>query len=141
MLTTDAFLDLDGIASAVAKELLSGKKVAIINAEKSILSGNKKVIKKKYQTRLNLQEKENPEHSPYWSRRPDMLVKRVVRGMLPYKKKTAGKTAYKNLRVFVGIPDAFRQSKPQEIESKNPKEMYVSHITIGELSEMLGYNR
>ena len=36
---------LGRLASAVAKELLNGKKVAIVNAEQSIISGNKKLIK------------------------------------------------------------------------------------------------
>ena len=67
---------LGRLSSVVAKNLLSGKNVAVINAEKAVISGNKKVILAKYKTRLRLMEKENPEHSPYWPRRSDMLVKR-----------------------------------------------------------------
>lgn len=132
---------LGRLASTVAKRLLLGKKVAIINAEQSIISGDKKGIKEKYKTRLDLQEKENPEHSPYWSRRPDFLVKRVVRGMLPYHRKSTGKDAYKRLFVFVGVPEAFKNAKPIEIESKDPKKLYTGYVRISELSEMLGYNR
>jgi large subunit ribosomal protein L13 len=132
---------LGRLASTVAKELLGGKKVAIINAEQSIISGNKKLIKKKYKTRLDLQEKENPEHSPYWSRRPDFLVKRVVRGMLPYHKKTTGRDAYKRLMVFVGTPEAFKGMKPIEIKTKDPKMLYTGYVRVSELSEMLGYQR
>ncbi|MGD0511100.1 MAG: 50S ribosomal protein L13, partial [Candidatus Micrarchaeaceae archaeon] len=93
---------LGRLASTVAKELMNGKSVAVINAEKAFISGNKKVIRQRYNVRLRLQEKENPEHSPYWPRRPDMLVRRVIRGMLPYHKKPSGKAAFKRLRVFVG---------------------------------------
>ena len=132
---------LGRLASAVAKELLNGKKVAIVNAEQSIISGNKKLIKEKYKTRLNLQEKENPEHSPYWSRRPDFLVKRVVRGMLPYHRKTTGRDAYKRLMVFVGMPEAFKNTKPIEIKTKDPKTLYAGYVKVSELSEMLGYQR
>ena len=80
----------------------NGKKVAIVNAELAFVTGNKIALVRKYRTRLNLQEKENPEHSPYWPRRPDMLVRRVVRGMLPYHKKPSGKTAYRNLQGLHG---------------------------------------
>jgi large subunit ribosomal protein L13 len=132
---------LGRLASTVAKRLLQGQNVVIINAEQAIISGDKKGIKQKYKTRLDLQEKENPEHSPYWSRREDFLVKRVVRGMLPYHKKTTGRDAYKRLMVFVGVPEAFKKVKPIEVNTKNPKMLYTGHITISELSKLLGYNR
>jgi large subunit ribosomal protein L13 len=131
---------LGRLASAVAKELLNGKKVAIVNAELAFVTGNKIALVRRYRTRLNLQEKENPEHSPYWPRRPDMLVRRVVRGMLPYHKKPSGKTAYRNLRVFMGVPSALAKSRTLVIETKEPKKMYVKYLYVKELSQLLGYN-
>jgi large subunit ribosomal protein L13 len=131
---------LGRVASTVAKELLNGKKVAIVNAELAFITGSKADLVTKYRTRLNLQEKENPEHSPYWSRRPDMLVRRVVRGMLPYHKKPSGKTAYRNLRVFMGVPSAFSKAKHTAVETKEPKKMYVKYLYVKELSQLLGYN-
>ena len=132
---------LGRLASQVAKQLLSGKKVAVINAEQAIISGDRLKIKAKYQTRLNLRELENPEHSPYWSRRPDMLVKRVIRGMLPYHRKATGKDAYRRLFVFIGIPDELKASKPIEIKSKDPKALYTGYVRVKELAQLLGYNR
>jgi len=131
---------LGRLASTVAKQLLLGKKVAIVNAEMAFVTGNKIALVRRYRTRLNLQEKENPEHSPYWPRRPDMLVRRVVRGMLPYHKKPSGKTAYRNLRVFMGVPSALSKSKMTVIETKEPKKMYVKYLYVKELSQLLGYN-
>jgi large subunit ribosomal protein L13 len=128
------------VASTVAKELLHGKKVVIINAELAYVTGNKIALISKYRTRLNLQEKENPEHSPYWPRRPDMLVRRIVRGMLPYHKKPSGKTAYRNLRVFMGVPAMLSKAKITPLETKEPKKMYVKYLYIKELSQLLGYN-
>ena len=125
------------LASITAKSLLQGKKVAIVNAEKAVISGNKKDIVKKYTVRVNLKEKANPEHSPSWSRRPDMLVKRIVRGMLPYRK-AHGKEAYRRLLVFSGMPKAFEGSKPEESGAKDIRGMFVNTITIKELSELLG---
>ena len=131
---------LGRLASIVAKNLLNGSEVVVVNSEKAIISGSKRVILERYRTRVNLKEKANPEHSPYWSRRPDFLVKRIIRGMLPYRK-PSGKAAYRRLRVFVGIPEQFSKAKPIEIESKDPKRMYVGHMTIAELSRLLGYGR
>ncbi|MCL4373792.1 MAG: 50S ribosomal protein L13 [Candidatus Marsarchaeota archaeon] len=131
---------LGRLASRVAKELLSGKKVAVVNARYAVITGSKGAIVSKYRTRLNLQEKENPEHSPYWSRRPDMLFKRIVRGMLPYRK-PHGKSAYKRLRVFQLMPEGLKGFKQEAIESKDLKDIYVNHITLGELSKLLGYEK
>ncbi len=132
---------LGRLASTVAKRLMLGKSVVVVNAEKSVITGDKRGIILKYKTRLNLQEKENPEHSPYWPRRSDMLVRRIVRGMLPYHKKPSGKAAYKRLMVFNGVPDAFKDVKPIEIKTKNPKELYTDYMRVSELSKLLGYTR
>jgi large subunit ribosomal protein L13 len=131
---------LGRLASTVAKRLLLDKKVIIVNSENAIISGSAKTIAAKYKTRLNLLELANPEKSPYWSRRPDMLVKRIVRGMLPYNM-PRGKAAYRNLRVFNGTPEELKSAKQIEIESKDPKKIYTGYITIKELSTMLGYDK
>jgi large subunit ribosomal protein L13 len=132
---------LGRIASTVAKKLIhSNQRIAIINSEKAIISGNPNKIQARYMVRLNLQEKSNPEHSPYWSRRPDMLLKRVVRGMLPYKK-PSGKTAYRNLRVYLGVPEELKASKRVAMEVRDPKKIYTGYMTMQELSIMLGYDK
>ncbi|MCL4389003.1 50S ribosomal protein L13 [Candidatus Marsarchaeota archaeon] len=131
---------LGRLASQVAKSLLMGNEVSVINSEHAIISGNRKDIIQRYKTRVNLKEKANPEHSPYWSRRPDLLVKRIIRGMLPYRM-PRGKSAYRKLKVYIGVPAELSGKKPIEIESKDPKGMYVNHMTIKELSSMLGYTR
>ncbi len=128
------------LASKAAKMVLNGDKVAIVNAESAIISGEKSGIIKNYKTRVNLKNKVNPDHSPYWPRRADLLLKRIIRGMLPYRK-AHGKEAYKNLRVFIGVPEALKSAKMIEAADKNPNEMYVGYITIGELSKRLGYDK
>jgi large subunit ribosomal protein L13 len=130
---------LGRLASYVAKELLNGKSVAVINAEKAFITGNKRSIIKRYRVRLGLQEKENPEHSPHWPRRSDMLVRRIIRGMLPYHKKPSGKSAFKRLKVFIGTPEQLAKFKPIIVDTKPPKSMYVDYLYIGELSKLLGY--
>ncbi|MDE1860830.1 MAG: 50S ribosomal protein L13 [Candidatus Micrarchaeota archaeon] len=125
-------------ASFVAKQLLSNKNVVIINAEKMVISGHRKDILTKYKDLVELKDKANPEHSPYWSRRPDLFVKRVIRGMLPYKR-PKGKAAYKNLRVYIGVPHNLKDAKVRVAEGKNPNEIYENIMTIKELTTLLGY--
>ena len=129
---------LGRIGSLVAKRLLSGKSVALVNAEKIYMSGDPRGLFEKYKRLVELKDKANPEHSPYWSRRSDLFVKRVIRGMLPYKK-PRGKEAYKLLKVYIGVPEEFRKARVEKIESKEASEIYHSITTRGELTEMLGY--
>lgn len=114
---------LGRLSSRVAKLLLTGNKVNLVNAEKIVISGHTLSILAKYKQRIELKDKANPEHSPYWSRRADLFVRRVVRGMLPYKK-AKGKSAYKQLRVYIGIPKEFKDSKPYNLEVKGPSEVF-----------------
>ncbi len=125
-------------ASVIAKNLLNGKTVAVINAEKALISGNKNDLLKKYRTRLNIKETMNPENSPYWSKKPDILMKRIIRGMLPYKS-SHGKEAYKRLKVFISVPEIFKDKSCVEMVSKDTKTMYMNTMSIKELSELLGY--
>ena len=132
---------LGRLASTVAKELLNGKNVAVINAERAYISGNKEMVAKKYKVRLGLQEKENPEHSPHWPRRPDMLVRRIIRGMLPYHKKPSGKAAFKRLRVFIGTPKELNGHKPIEVRQNRQRRCMSGYVYMDDLSKLLGYDR
>ena len=77
---------LGRLASQAAKLLLNENSVVVVNAENVVITGHERDLTEKYKQRIELKDKANPEHSPYWPRRADMFVKRVVRGMLPYKK-------------------------------------------------------
>jgi large subunit ribosomal protein L13 len=124
-------------ASQVAKLLLNDNTVSVINSEKMVISGHEHGISGKYKRLLELKDKANPEHSPYWPRRPDMFVKRVIRGMLPYKK-PKGKAAFKKLRVYVGSPAGIKGEK-FDVKSKPSAQIFENVITIKELTEKLGY--
>jgi large subunit ribosomal protein L13 len=131
---------LGRLGSQIAKRLINGDKITVLNAEKLAISGHEADIYAKYKQLVELTDKANPEHAPYWSRRPDMFVKRVIRGMLPYKK-PKGKEAFKNLRVYIGVPEEFKDKKFHDLKAKDSSEMYENVVTIKHLTTMLGYNK
>jgi large subunit ribosomal protein L13 len=136
-------VDADGnpigrLGTFVAKKILNGENVIVINAEKAIISGNKKSIVKKYLVRRSLKQKANPEHSPKWPRRPDLLVKRIIRGMLPYDK-AKGRIAYKRLRVYIGVPKELEEKIKSEPPVTLEKKDYKKFITILDLCKELGW--
>ena len=123
------------LASRVAKMLLNGEHVAIINAQDIVISGNAKDIIEKFKTRRSLQHKGTPEYSPKWPRVPYLLVKRMIRGMLPFKK-TTGREAFKRLRVYEGEPQDLKGERV-EITTRAVKK----GITIKELCKALGWSQ
>lgn len=135
---------LGRLASYIAKYLLeeeektrAGKKdeideVIVVNAEKAIITGSKEAI----MTRYNFMRKVGTyRKGPYYPRMPDRILKRTVRGMLPYQK-PHGRKALKALKVYIGIPQEYSKKKFEKLdlgEIKSPKFM-----ELGKISKTLG---
>ncbi|MCK4327837.1 MAG: 50S ribosomal protein L13 [Candidatus Diapherotrites archaeon] len=131
-------IDADGavlgrMATRVAKSLLNGEKVVIVNAEKAVISGSKKDIYARYKQRRDRADRANPRMGPKFPRTPDRIVRRTVRGMVNYKTQR-GARAYKNLRTFLGVPEEYAE-KAVKSEAAAPRK----RMTVLELSRMLGW--
>jgi large subunit ribosomal protein L13 len=127
------------LSSKVAKLLLSGKRVVVVNAEKSLISGSRVSVVTQWKERLELSSRVNPIYGPIHPRRPDNILRRMVRGMVP-RKKPKGAAAMKNLRVYIGVPsdiDAAKLSKFEDAAASRPIPVYV---TMSDLSRSLGWN-
>ena len=106
---------LGRLASVTSKNLLEGEEVVILNAEKIMLTGNKDWAYAKYKQRVDRASISNPRDlGPKYPRRPDDIFRRTVRGMLPFKK-SKGKTAYKGLKAFVGVPAEYADAELQAV--------------------------
>jgi len=126
------------LASQVAKRLLNGEKIVIVNAEKAVIIGSRKSIIDKYMKKFEWRTYYNPEkRGPKIPRRPDTILKRSIRGMLPYKK-TRGREALKRLKVYIGIPEKYSKFSFITLDvAKKDLEKY-DYITLGELSKAIG---
>ncbi len=126
---------LGRMASVVAKRALSGEKIAIVNAEHAVVSGSRAQVIAHYNRK---RRRGSREGGPFFPRRPDHIVKRTIRGMLPYKRRR-GVAAFKNVRVYVGVPAEFEGKKAETLE-----EAYIDrlssprYVTIGAVSTSLG---
>ncbi|DAC71886.1 MAG TPA: 50S ribosomal protein L13 [Thermoplasmata archaeon] len=132
-----AIIDAEGavlgrLCTAVAKRLLNGEEIAVVNSDKAIVTGKKAMIKAHYK---HEREVGTYRKGPFYPRMPDRLVKRCVRGMIPYQE-PHGRTAYKRLKCYIGIPKEF-QGKPCEkiaAAEKHP----ANYMTIHDIAEFLG---
>ncbi|UCH37323.1 MAG: 50S ribosomal protein L13 [Candidatus Bathyarchaeota archaeon] len=131
-------LILGRLASNVAKQILHGEKVIIVNAEKIIITGNRKDILLKFKKRLETRTLGSQSKAPKHTRRPDTYVRRVIRGMLPWKK-PKGKEAFKRLKVFIGIPEKLDGQTLSTIPTA--KKTVQRGLTVGEMMAVFGWSK
>lgn len=129
---------LGRVASEIAKLALSGNQVALLNAENIVITGDENQIINKYRDRQNLKS----DSGPFYPKQPDRIVKRSIRGMLPYKQ-DEGRKAYSRIRVYIGTPSEF-EGNAKVPENKrvtmNPSK-HKDFVEIGKVSETLGANK
>jgi large subunit ribosomal protein L13 len=129
-------LILGRMSSIVAKRLLQGESVIVLNAEQAAISGKRLQIVHEAKTFL---EVGHPRKGPYHPRRPDRIVRRTVRGMLP-RKKPKGRQAYKRLKVYLGVPKEFEGKEIQTIIEASAEKLKSPYITVGELAKEIGWS-
>ena len=107
---------LGRLASNVAKYLLNGEEVSIVNAEKAIVIGSKDMVVEDFLSKIRRRQ---ARKGPHYPRRSDMILKRTVRGMIPYQK-PRGREAYKKLRVYLGVPPSLKVRQKKLGKRKKP---------------------
>lgn len=123
------------MASYVAKGALNGESYRIINVEKAVITGVHNNIISRFRQKRDVGSR---YQGPFYPTRADRIVKRVIRGMLPYKLQR-GREALSSIRTYIGVPDEFAKAKPETIEGAKlgfvEKRMYM---TVGEISKLIG---
>ncbi len=128
-------LVLGRMASIVAKRLLNGERINIVNAEEAVISGKRLSIIRESKRFL---EVGHFRRGPLHPRRPDMIVKKVVRGMLP-RKKPRGQKALKRLRVHIGVPQELRDKEKETITEVAARNLRGPYIRVSELARNIGW--
>ena len=122
---------LGRLSSHVAKQLLKGEEIVIVNSADIIITGNPKQIVGKY---LKMRRRGSPQHGPFFPKKPDLIVRRTIHGMLPKTRK--GRAAFKKLRVHISVPVDLKKKKMEKIAIKEVK---MKSISMGELAKALGW--
>lgn len=128
---------LGRIASFAAKRALSGDTVIVLNAEKAVISGRRSNIVEEAKRRLRTRTLGTQSHAPVHQRRPDLYLRRVVRGMLPWKK-AKGKSAFHRVRVFIGVPEEFAKKAQTKVAGADASKLLSPFVTLEELAKEIG---
>jgi large subunit ribosomal protein L13 len=125
---------LGRLSSVIAKQLLKGEEINVVNAEKAVLAGGHEFTIKKYLAKI---ERGDPHHGPFFPKTPVEIFRRTVRGMLPWDR-SKGRVAYKRLKVFIGLPREFKDKKIEKAGVSEASNLECDYISVAELSAALG---
>ncbi len=116
------------IASFAAKEALKGNKIVILNCNESVVTGNQKAILDVY-----LEKRKRggfSQKGPYLSNHPERIMRRAVRGMVPWEK-SIGRTAYKLVECYTDEGEFASKTKKTFDKAKPP------YLTLKKISELI----
>ena len=128
---------LGRLASLVAQRGLAGEEIAIVNVENVIISGSRARVLANYRHKRE-RGASGDRWGPFVPRRPDHLMKRTIRGMLPYKR-PRGIDAFKRIKTYVGVPVEFAGKEMEVLEEAHMNRLNnQNHITLGAVCTFLG---
>ena len=114
------------LASIVAKDLLKGNFVDVVNCDDIIISGDKKLLAKKILVKREMGSGGSIK-GPKYPRVADRLVKRMIRGMLP-RDTMKGQDAFRRLRCYVGNGILKDEELAEAVKLNHKKPMKYSTI-------------
>ena len=124
---------LGRVSSEVAARAMDGARIAVVNAERAVITGNEESTMEVYRKRADI----GSDSGPYYPKRPDGIMKRAIRGMVPYKT-VRGREAFENVRVYVGAPF---DEEGEVVEGTSLDRLSnINFTSLGEVSEQLGAN-
>lgn len=123
------------VATFVAKQALLGEEVKIINCEHMYVTGDRTFLTEEVHRR---RVQGTWSKGPFFFRQPDRFVRRIVRGMIPYKT-PRGNAAYKRVLCYIGSPDEFKNQKHVTVAAAHVKKVpNLKYMTVGELAKHMG---
>jgi large subunit ribosomal protein L13 len=139
MIVVDATNCIAGrMCSHVSKLLLQGNRVTVVNAERAMLSGNRYKTINSYKEHLEINSVTNPIHGPFHPRRPDTIISKMVRGMIP-KRKSDGIEAFKRLRVYMGVPEGMKGANIKSFDDSKISKPESYYISVAEVAKQIGW--
>jgi large subunit ribosomal protein L13 len=132
-------LDASGLvlgraASLIAKRLLQGESIVVVNAERSVVTGSRTQVVAHYTA---ARARGSVRSGPHFPRYADRIFRRTVRGMLPHLK-TRGKVAYRRLEVHIGVPEAYRGATLATLDGAKARPALRPPVTLAEVTKLLG---
>ena len=123
------------LATKIAQEALDGEEIKVVNSEEAVISGDKEKVLDEYKQKV---DRGTRDRGPHYPKRPDKMLKRVVRNMLPYKDER-GKEAFSNIKTYLEVPHDLKD-EVEEVDTKSGEELQnKNYVKLGEVSKHVGW--
>jgi len=125
------------LASEIARKAKEGEEIKVINSEKVVISGEEKQVMKDYKQKY---ERGTRHRGPYFPKRPDKILKRTIKGMLPTNK-PEGREAISNVKTYLSIPIEMEKEEITEAENvkKGDELKNRNYVKLGDVSKHIGW--
>ena len=127
------------LASSVAKLLIQGNRVSIVNCEKIMMSGTRSNQIQEYREFLEINSIINYKHGPKHFRRPDTVMAKMIRQMLPFDRKPSGKESFQRLRTYIGSPKEIKGLEKIQFEKALIKREASNYTALAEICRVIGW--
>ena len=127
-------LVLGRAASVIAKRLLKGESIVVVNAEQAVVTGSRSSVLAHY---VAARARGSVRSGPHFPRYPDRIFRRTVRGMLPHLR-SRGKSAFARLQVHIGVPEDLREAPRTSIDRAKARPALRAPLTLAEITRLLG---
>ena len=126
------------LCSKVAKLLLVGNSVVVVNADKALFSGARSNVMGGFFEKLKIASVVHPKHGPFHPRTPAGILTRMVRGMIP-RSKPSGTAALRRLRVYAEVPKQYGKVSFSNFDEAKATKPLAYYVPLGEVAERIGW--
>ena len=129
---------LGRLASIVAKKLRLGYKVIVVNTEKIVVSGQRRMVVDSYKLLFRVTTHRNPYRTGIRRpRTPPRLFKSAVEDMLPRNR--LGREALRRLRAYVGVPEEYMEAEKTRFPEADASRLGRKYVLLGDIAREMGW--
>lgn len=119
---------LGRLASEIARKAKNGESVRVVNSEKAVISGDEDEVIADYRQKY---ERGSKYTGPHYPKRPDKILKRTVRGMLP-------DNGDFDIKTYLTVPHEFDEVEEADVKSGDDLKNR-NYVKLGDVSKAIGW--
>ena len=104
-----------------------------------MMSGTRSNQIKEYREFLEINSIINYKHGPVHYRRPDTIIAKMIRQMLPFDRKPSGKLAFQRLRTYIGAPNDTKPIEKTQFEKALIRKTAANYTALAEICRVIGW--
>ncbi len=126
---------LGRMSTYVAKRALLGDIIKIFNCESAVITGSREFVFEKYHHK---NDRGTASKGPFQPKMPDRFVRRIIRGMLPFKT-PRGREAFGRVLCYIGVPEEFKGKKLISLQNADIADSNsIKYVSVQDICRHIG---